>query len=325
MRHVLAGLVVASLASRVATAADPIPGVARSVEVSITNVDVVVTDAKGRAVTDLTPLDFVVTQEGKPQAISNFSFVRNATPISVSPPEPASAEQAAPPAQAAPPPGPAGAHLVVFLDFLHMTGVNRNRAVASLAEFLPRTVGPRVEVQIVTWDRALRSRGPFTSDGRVLSAVLESLKGESTLGDAPAREKNRLFGMIDTALNADPRSRGPLIDQAISSVRAWCDGEAHDVDATLDAARSTAATLSGVEGRKILIFVTEKLPPSPGRELWDYFQRGYDRVSRSQRLGNANNALNEMTWKDFDRSATFRRLASASNSAGVSLFLVDAS
>jgi VWFA-related protein len=322
MNRFLAGLLLAALASRDASATDPLPAVARSVEVSITNVDVVVTDAKGRAVTDLTPLDFVVLQEGKPQAISNFSFVRNTSPPVAQPAAPAPPEAA--PA-APPPPGPAGARLVVFLDFLHISALNRNRVVTSLAEFLPRTAGPRVEVQIVTWDRALRARGTFTSSGAVISSVLEALKGESTFGDALVREKNSFFPLIDTALNADPRSRGPLIDQAISTIRAWCDGQARDVDATLDAARSTAATLSGLEGRKILIFVTEKLPPSPGRDVWEYFQRGFDRVSRSSRLGNTGNALNEMTWKDFDRSASFRRLASASNGAGVSLFMVDAS
>ena len=329
MRRVLAGLLAAALAPAGAAAGspatEPLPPIARSVEVSITNVDVVVTDAKGQPVTDLTALDFVVTQEGKAQVVTNFSFVRNAKvpadrALETAPPE---ASPAALPAPA--PPDPKGAHLVVFLDFLRMTAANRDRVVSSLGEFLPRTVGPRVEVQIVSWDRALRARGSFTNDGAVLTAVLEALKGESTLGDASGREKNRLFAMIDNALNADARSRGVLIDQAISTVRAWCDGQAHDVDATLDAARSTAATLSGVEGRKILIIVTEKLPPAPGHELWEYFQLGYDRISRGQRIGNANNALNEMTWKDFDRSPSCHQLASAANGAGVSLFMVDAS
>ena len=325
MKRILAGLLAAALAPLDAPAAEPLPKVARSVEVSITNVDVVVTDAKGRPVTDLTPLDFVVMQEGKAQAISNFSFVRNTNAPAVPAAEtaPSGPSPAASPAPA--PPGPAGARLVVFLDFLHMTAPNRNRAVASLAEFLPRTLGPRVEVQIVSWDRALRPRGAFTNDGKVISAVLEALKGESALGDAPAREKSRLFAMIDSALNADARTRGPLVDQAISTLRGWCDSQAHDVDATLDAARSTAASLSGVEGRKILILVTEKLPPSPGRELWEYFQRGFDRVSRGPKLGNANNSMTEMTWKDFDRSASFQGLATAANGAGVSLFVVDAS
>ncbi len=321
MKRILAGLLATALVPLGARASESLPPISRSVEVSITNVDVVVTDAKGRPVTDLGPLDFVVTQDGLPQVITNFSFVRNTS----APPAPAAETASSAPAPVRSPmpalAGPAGAHLVVFLDLLHMTAPNRNRAVSSLGEFLPRTVGPRVEVQIVTWDRSLRARGSFTNDGPLLASVFEALKEEVVLGDLPIQERSRLFGTIDSALNADPRLRAALVEQAISTVRSWCDNQAHDLDATLDAARSTASTLAGVEGRKILIVVTEKLTPAPGRELWDYFQQGLDR----KRIATSNTNFNNFTWKDFDRSPSFKRLADAANGAGVSLFMVEAS
>ena len=321
MKRILAWLLATALVPLGARASESLPPISRSVEVSITNVDVVVTDAKGRPVTDLGPLDFVVTQDGLPQVITNFSFVRNTS----APPAPAAETTPSAPAPVRSPlpalAGPAGAHLVVFLDLLHMTAPNRNRTVSSLGEFLPRTVGPRVEVQIVTWDRSLRARGSFTNDGPLLASVFEALKEEVVLGDLPIQERSRLFGTIDSALNADPRLRAALVDQAISAVRSWCDNQAHDLDATLDAARSTASTLAGVEGRKILIVVTEKLTPAPGRELWDYFQQGLDR----KRIATSNANLNNFTWKDFDRSPSFKRLADAANGAGVSLFMVEAS
>jgi VWFA-related protein len=321
MKRILAGFLATALVPLGARASESLPPISRSVEVSITNVDVVVTDAKGRPVTDLGPLDFIVTQDGLPQVITNFSFVRNTS----APPAPAAETASSAPAPVRSPlpalAGPAGAHLVVFLDLLHMTAPNRNRTVSSLGEFLPRTVGPRVEVQIVTWDRSLRARGSFTNDGPLLASVFEALKEEVVLGDLPIQERSRLFGTIDSALNADPRFRAALVDQAISTVRSWCDNQAHDLDATLDAARSTASTLAGVEGRKILIVVTEKLTPAPGRELWDYFQQGLDR----KRIATSNANLNNFTWKDFDRSPSFKRLADAANGAGVSLFMVEAS
>ena len=323
MRHTLALLLATTLAVSEARAAETASPLARSVEISITNVDVVVTDAKGRPVTDLTPLDFVVKQEGETQVITNFSFVRNQ-----SPPAPGAAEEApgvAAPAPAAATPGPAGARIVVMLDFLHMTVGNRNRAVASLAEFLPKTIGPRVEVQIVTWDKALRTRGSFTNDAGVLTAVLASLKEETALGDAPARERSRLFSQFDEAMAADVKIRDVLLADAISTLRGWCEAQASDVDSTLEAARVLAGTVSGVEGRKILIFATEKLTPSPGREVWDYFLAGVDRLSRgNQRVLMDPSGLTAITWKDYDRTASFQRLAETANSAGVSLFMVDA-
>ncbi len=325
MKRILGVLLAAALAAGETRAAETAAPLVRSVEISITNVDVVVTDAKGRPVTGLTPFDFVVTQDGQAQAISNFSFVRNTNAPAIpadgtAPPEPSPAASPAPA-----PPGPPGARLVVFLDFLHMTAPNRNRAVTSLAEFLPKTIGPRVQVQIVTWDHALRTRGPFTNDAGVVTAVLSAVREETTLGSAPSLERSRLFGVIDNALVAPPLYRTTLIDEAISAVRGWCEAQASDVDATLDAARALAGTVSGLEGRKILVFVTERLFPAPGREIWDYFQQGVERISRGQRVLSIAGNLNETTWKDFDRSSSFQRLASAANGAGVSLFMVEAS
>ena len=324
MRLTLGVLLAAVLTGIDARAAEKAPPLARSVEISITNVDVVVTDAKGRPVTDLTPLDFIVTQEGKAQVISNFSFVRN-PPAAATPA--ATAEEAPPGAVSTPvaaAPGPAGARIVVLLDLLHMTAGDRNRVVDSLAAFLPKTVGPRVEVQIVTWDRALRARGSFTNDVRVLTAVLSALKDETALGDDPNREKNRLYGVIDNALTAPAAYRSVAIDQAISTVRGWCDSQVSDLDSTLEAARAVAGTISGVEGRKILVLATESLSPAPGRDLWDYFLQSVDRVTRAGTASASAANLNPLTWKDFDRFASFQRLADAANGAGVSLFMVDA-
>ena len=47
----------------------------REVEVSVTNVEVVVTDSKGNRVSGLTREDFEVYQDGLPQKITNFYAV----------------------------------------------------------------------------------------------------------------------------------------------------------------------------------------------------------------------------------------------------------
>src|SRR5262249_7953911 len=52
----------------------PPPGVIR-INVNLVQVDAVVMDSKGKAVTDLKAEDFEVLQDGKPQAITNFSFI----------------------------------------------------------------------------------------------------------------------------------------------------------------------------------------------------------------------------------------------------------
>ena len=45
------------------------------INVNLVQVDAVVVDSKGKPVTDLKKEDFVILQDGKPQPITNFSFV----------------------------------------------------------------------------------------------------------------------------------------------------------------------------------------------------------------------------------------------------------
>ena len=45
------------------------------IDVNLVQVDAVVTDSRGRRVTDLQSPAFEILQDGKPQAIANFSYV----------------------------------------------------------------------------------------------------------------------------------------------------------------------------------------------------------------------------------------------------------
>jgi VWFA-related protein len=298
--------------------------VTRSVDVSVTNVDVVVTDSAGKPITDLSSADFEVRQDGKLQPITNFSFIRNAP----SPPTPAPAampEAAGPPVapvEPAPPPA-ARAHLIVFLDELHLTTASRNGAIRSLKEYLPTVVGPNVEVQLVTWDRALRIRGPFTNEKPVLGSMLSQLESEVALGDVPVRQRTDLLRQIDQAYIADARTTAELLNNIVSEMRSWADSQAADVDATADAVRVALSSVAGVDGRKILFFVTERFTPYPARDMFEYLQ--YGRMSAGIGGRTSLRGVNDLTWKDWDRLSSFRSITVAANVAGVSLVTIDAS
>jgi|GEM_PF-1921722 hypothetical protein len=50
------------------------------ITVNLVQVDAVVTDSKGRQVTNLKPSDFEILEDGRPQPITNFSYVFTASP-----------------------------------------------------------------------------------------------------------------------------------------------------------------------------------------------------------------------------------------------------
>ncbi len=305
----------------------------KSVEVSVTNVDVVVTDARGQPISDLTAADFEVRQDGVLQPLTNFSFIRN---LPAAPPAaPAEAPQAAPtPAPVLVPPDQpqaARAHLIVFVDALHLTAPNKNRALQSLLAYIPTVLGPNVEVQFVTWDRALRIRGPFTSDVAIVSSLLDSLAHETALGSVAKREHDEIVRLIDEAVMSDATTGPILFSNAINALRGWCDVQAAEVDSTIDALRASFSAVSGVEGRKVLFLVTEKFTPIPGRDIWDYAQYGTTRfgstsslgASPRQRRGGGNAELNDLSFKSWDRSSSFQSLATSANAAGISLVTID--
>jgi VWFA-related protein len=229
------------------------------------------------------------------------------------------------------PPQAARAHLIVFLDELHLTPGNKNRALKSLRQYLPTVVGPNVEVQFVTWDNALRIRGPFTSDVAIVSSLLEALESENALGGVTKREHDQIVRELDTAIMSDAAAGPILFNNALNTLRGWCDMQAAVVDATLDALHASFSAVSGVEGRKVLFLLTERFTPIPGRDIWDYAQYGQTRfgsmtavgVSARQRKGGGTAELNDLTYKFWDRTSSFRNLTLAANAAGVSLVTVD--
>ena len=60
------------------------------------------------------------------------------------------------------------------------------------------------------------------------------------------------------------------VDQAAGRVRSYCQSLDNDLTFTIDAMKTTIDQLAGVDGRKILIHVSDGLPQSPGAELWKY-------------------------------------------------------
>jgi VWFA-related protein len=275
--------------------------------ITVTNLDVVVTDGKGNRVTGLKKEDFIVIEDNLEQVITNFSPVEQGRFI-------LPAEEASPPAPA-PPPGAAPAltpnpertpktRIVIFVDNLHLAPFNRNRVLRNIETFVRENVKDNVEGMIVVWNRSLKIRRKFTNDGRDLSDVLKQLEDESALGQQMISDRRDVIQAIDDSTTAD---------QAAGRVRQYCLSLDNDLTFTFDALKSTINQLAGVEGRKILLHVSDGLPQSPGAELWRYVADKYrDSVGQNQSLF------------EFDRTTKYLSVVQAANASGVSIYTIDA-
>ncbi|MGH9318143.1 MAG: VWA domain-containing protein [Thermoanaerobaculia bacterium] len=284
-----------------APAQRPIPPVSERVEVSITNIEVVVTDSKGSRVVGLTRDDFEVLQDGVLQPITNFYAV-SAGKVLLEDGKLVSLE--APEAQAEVP-RELKARYVIYIDNRNIQPQNRNRMFHRLKEFVQETIGPRAEAMVITYDRSLKTRRKFTSDAGGIVGALDDIERETGGATSQVSERRDAVGRIN-----DARSAG----EALQIARTYSLSFRNDLEFAVDAMKNTLNGLAGLDGRKVLVYVSEGLPSTVGLELFDTIQRKF------QEQGAAT-----LEATEFDMNTRYVSIVQAANAQGVTIWALDAS
>jgi VWFA-related protein len=298
----LAGTIAAQKAPVPAPPQKALPPVSERVEVSVTNVEVVVTDSKGNRVSGLTRADFEVYQDGLPQTISNFYAVSGGKVLL----DDGTVVGLESPAAVAELPVDLKARYLLFIDNLNLQPQNRNRMFKRLEEFVTQTIGPRAEAEVVTYNRSLKVRRKFTADPSEIVATLDEIEHETGGGTTMVGERRDALHEIDESQS---------VDQAIQTARTYSRSLRNDLEFTVDAIKSTLDGLAGVDGRKVFVYVSEGLPSTAGAELFDQIQRKYQ--------DGASGATLEQF--EFDMNTKYARIIQAANAQGVTIWALDAS
>jgi VWFA-related protein len=150
------------------------------VNVDLVQMDVVVTDAKGNHISDLKPEEFEILENGKPQRITNFSFLAGEEVAKVaSTPAPAVKDKRTPAPPVAPAriaAGEASRTIAVVIDDLGVGEQSFMAIHAALEKFIDQQVGPRDLVAIITTSGRLGALQSLTSDKRLLRAALNKFR-----------------------------------------------------------------------------------------------------------------------------------------------------
>ena len=148
------------------------------ISVTLVQVDVTVTDRKGRQVTDLKPEDFEIYEDGRKQHISAFSY-ELAQPTSGTP----VADEAAPPNKDAPllPPArlkPADVRRTIALvvDDLSLSFQSAYYVRDALKKFVNERMEPGDLVAIIRTGAGMGALQQFTNDKRQLYAAIERVR-----------------------------------------------------------------------------------------------------------------------------------------------------
>lgn len=282
-----------------------------TVDVSVVNVDVYVSDSDGNPVTGLGRDDFELTVDGKPEPITNFYAVTGD-------PETASSHDEAPvePRPEQTPPGPPTRPtepeetpesqrlwMVIYVDNTNLDPLDRNRVFRQLREFLNDTVDPTDQVMVISYERTLNLRQPFTSDSQAVARTLLDLETTSGRSSAGAGDREEMLRSIDEAQTANEVNL--QIRQHAESIR-------NDMLFTIDALSETVRSLAGLPGRKALLYLSNGVPMTPGSDLF---------YAQHQKFRDGSALAREV---EFNLSRRFQEVTNLANANRVAFYTLDA-
>jgi len=229
------------------------------IEVRIHNIDVIVTDKDGNAVEGLRKDDFELLEDGKPQAVTNFSaYSEKSTATNIPAAEAAAAPQVPPPRK-----------IVFFVDEMSLTEQIRNSLSKNASEMLERTRRPGDEA-IVIRPASLGEKVSvdFASDREsVRSSLTNAIQAQTYRADV-AFEGEWLHFQMEAQHAMSNRERIEIARRHAARVL-------RRVENRLTTLRAALAIMAPMPGRKVFVAITESLPAAPGREFFDLGLDGY--------------------------------------------------
>lgn len=313
---VLAGGAVLSQSRPAAPpAATAIEAFGETVDVTVVNVDVYVTDKQGNRIKGLSKDDFQLFEDGKPVQITNFYAVEGGQPAKQSDPLPLVQEGA--PTLTAPPAGPPAApkpaestipdeqrlHLIVYIDNYNLRPFNRNRAMRDLRQFLAKSVRIGDRVMLVSYDRELHVRRPFTSDPMAVASALLELEKLSAQGVHADSERRDILTAIDDAESAA---------EVAGRVRTYAESQFNDLEFTITALKKMVEQLAGLPGRKAILYVSDGLPMRVAEDIY---------YAMNLKFPQQTSLLEAQTY---DASRRYQELAAQANAHRVTFYMLEA-
>src|SRR5215207_813516 len=253
---------------------------------NLVQIDVVVTDKDGKQVTDLRPDDFEISEDGKRQQITNFSYVSAET----TPARPTAGGNAPAAVGPAPPLAPlqrgqVRRTIALVVDDLGLSFESVASVRAGLRKFVDEQMQPNDLVTILRTSAGAGGAQQFTSDKRLLYAAIERVRwypqGRGGLSATPT--------LNEPTVGSDFRDTAQAANEAEES-RAGINSVG-----TFSTVGAIVQGLARMPGRKSLVLVSEAF-------------RLFSAQGRNIQLINA-----------------MSRLVNQANEASVSIYTVDAS
>lgn len=271
------------------------PTLVETVQVSVVNVEVYVTDREGKPKRGLRREDFVLFEDGKEVEITNFyaSEAVLAMDGGLVPAETATQEEAPAAPLAALIPEEQGLTVVLFIDSLNTTVRQRRPVIEQLERFVSERLRPGDRAMVVSYDTSLRVRSPLSTNREAVLQALRTVGREMATADSLHRDRQDILVRMMEPMDPEARRPNPINPMCIDgdqfnpetcyAIEALSERLYRLNRGLIEALVSNLDALAGVPGRKAMVFVSTGIPIHPAEDL---FLIAWLRPRRFTTLGN---------------------------------------
>lgn len=247
--------------------AQQLPVAGETIDVSIINVDVYVTDRQGNRVRGLTRDAFEIRENGKVQPITNFAeYAPDAKRAAGTFGVETAADPSAPAVSAAP---PVKRSIIIFVEVVPRPSARVRELFQALRDFVRSSVRPGDAAAVIAFRERANTRQEFTDDTAALERALTQLEKES-IGAA-----NDPHDVVRRATESDEgaaRLLEGVSNQPVGEAASLVDLRLAEAEAfgLVDIRRKGAAmtslmeSMSGIEGKKIMVLAMHRFGIVPG-------------------------------------------------------------
>ena len=239
------------------------------VDVSIANIDVVVTDRRGEPVRGLTQDDFLVFEDGKPQTITNFSAYASARDEALGDEPGEQSKAAVRPATAQPRPR----LIILFIDIDEIEPIRRKQFFEGLGSFFDSSFRDGDMATILSWSSRVHVLVPPTSNRQAVDQVVDVLARSERWSEAEVLRRAAEFRIEQARMDAEFASSLGMGDsgldpQAEVEFQEWLLGEQRcsRIKRKANEVRNIITSIVRVDMQKLLIFASDDFSERPIRD-----------------------------------------------------------
>ena len=249
-------------------------------EVPLVSVEVYISGKDGRPVPGLTLEDFEIYEDGTQVDISHFY----ASPALTESPEAAPAGESEPDEVGIPETEPGqDLYLVIYFDDTNLGRGTRQAAVKNLRTFLANELPPDLKIMLVRYDGGMHVEQGFTEETDEVVAAIDRMKKAASISrqinqTMILREIQNAAAVASTAGDMADASLEESGRSTYQSIGSYADQTVFDARTGIQSQKQLIRSLSGLNGRKAVLLVSDGVEPRPGEMLYRAWAQVFERV-----------------------------------------------